>query len=255
MPQGPGSARPVFFICVVLLQNVLQQRFLSPPSTIEKQREQRERREKKTPSEARPVPTVPPPSGGSRPPSEAKRGGAEATRETKKKRKRRKSGVAFFSSHSSCVILCVFPHRAHRAHRAHNAHRAHCPRLPPRKTHGVSRHRRAARVAPPGLKPFCLPSGGSRRCAALHPWLIRGRRFAAFFLPRFARRHFFSIESIESIFSIFRRAKLRLSRRRPRRRAGSRCCPASHRPFRTFTMLESTKGTNEVNDTNRQWQE
>ena len=118
----------------------------------------------------------------------------------------------------------------------------------------------AARRGSPlrGSNPFvCLP-GGSRRCAALNPRLIRGRRFAAFFLPRFARRHFFSIESIESIFSIFRRAKLRLSRRRPRRRAGSRCCPASHRPFRTFTMLESTKdtkGTNEVNGTNRQWQE
>ena len=162
---------------------------------------------------------------------------------------------ALLSSLSSGVVLCVFPHRAHRAHRAHNAHRAHSPRLPPRKTHGVSRRRCAARVAPPGLKPFCLPSGGSRRCAALHPWLIRGRRFAAFFLPRFARRHFFSIESIESIFSIFRRAKLGLSRRRPRRRAGNRCCPVSLRPFRTFTMLESTKGTNEVNDTNRQWQE
>ena len=47
----------------------------------------------------------------------------------------------------------------------------------------------AARVAPPGLKPYCLRSGGSRRCATLHPRLIRGRRFAAIWPPRFARRN------------------------------------------------------------------
>ena len=43
--------------------------------------------------------------------------------------------VAFFSSLSSCVIFCVFPHRAHRAH---CSHRAHCPRLPPRKAYAAA---------------------------------------------------------------------------------------------------------------------
>ena len=81
---------------------------------------------------------------------------------------------------SFCVVLCVFPHRAHRAHRAHYSHRAHCPRLPPRKAHGVA----ASRLGTPlrGFCPVAGPSGGSRRFAALHPRLIRGRRFAAFFL-------------------------------------------------------------------------
>ena len=110
--------------------------------------------------------------------------------------------------------MCVFPHRAHRAH---NAHRAHSPRLPPRKTHGVSRRRCAARVAPPGLKPFCLPSGGSRRCAALHPRLIRGRRFAAFFLPRFAWR----------LCSRHSRHFLSASRRKSADAAPARAWPAS----------------------------
>ena len=36
-----------------------------------------------------------------------------------------------------------------------------------------------ARVAPPGLQFHCLHSGGSRRFAALHPRLIRGRPFGA----------------------------------------------------------------------------
>ena len=125
--------------------------------------------------------------------------------------------AALLSSLSSGAVLCVFPHRAHRAHRAHNAHRAHCPRLPPRKTHGVSRHRRAARVAPPGLKPFCLPSGGSRRCAALHRRLIRGRRFAAFFLPRFAWR----------LCSRHSRHFLSASRRKSADAAPARAWPAS----------------------------
>ena len=41
------------------------------------------------------------------------------------------------------------------------------------------RRRYAARVAPPGLQFHCLHSGGSRRFAALHSRLIRGRPFGA----------------------------------------------------------------------------
>ena len=89
----------------------------------------------------------------------AERSEAEQKRQEKRKRKRRKSGVALFSSLSTCVILCVFPHRAHRAHRAHNAHRAHCLRLPPRKSHA----RRAKRRRKKNRKKRRAMQGLSRR--------------------------------------------------------------------------------------------